>query len=341
MDVAALVGSLSEPASTRRAHALFTRARGRLSPAQRDAIERWGSLRPFDAGLLYELRHGAWDLGAVRKHIATLERARTMTSELAARGAALESLVSFARERPAVVSTIVWQWFGHKFPAFAAHVLYAVRERAGLPDMSRRHTADEPATVDGFADRQVEDVARWFEHVSAPTADTLADAIAATEAQRAAADRVDIAKLSTFMRQSAQFFHVISQRGLDPLGFALSRSGQIVVDPPLEERLALATWARAAKHAICPRGNLVVLRIAIDAPWPFALELIAAELGRGGSGGAGLLLRLRGDVPLAPVRPQPLLLCLPGEPIEELGPRFERWLARAYPAAVDAWRRWS
>jgi hypothetical protein len=303
-------------------------------------MERWGSVRPFDAGVLFKLQPRVWDVGTLRRCIAILEPAPA-TSAFDARVAALVTLIAFAPERPAVVSAIVWQWFGRELPAFAAHVLYAVRERAGLPAISHRHTADEPSTVDGFADRQLDDIARWFEHVPAPIAATLAEAVAATETQRATADRVGVAELAAFMRHSAQFFHVIAQRGLDPLGFALSRSAALVVDPSPDERLALTAWARGAGHAICPRGNLVVMRIAIDAPWACALELVAAELGSGGCGGAGLLLRLRGDVPVAPTRPQLLLLCLPGEPIEELGPRFERWLAQAYPAAVDTWRRWS
>jgi hypothetical protein len=85
---------------------------------------------------------------------------------------------------------------------------------------------------------------------------------------------------------------------------------------------------------------MFVVRIAVSAPWPLRLELIAAELGVGACGGLGLLLRLHGDAPVA-VERAPVLLCFPGEPTEERGPRFERWLSDAYPAATRAWQVWS
>jgi hypothetical protein len=336
MDVTALV----EPASTAAAQALFARARSRLAPSQRSAMDWWSGVRPFDAAVLRRLRDGECDLDSLRTYVAKLERTRSTNAAIDPRAAELSRLLQFAAERPCVVSAIIWQWLGAQHSELAAHVVQSVRERAGLPDMSRRHTSDVGVDVDAFADRQLEDVARWFEHVPPPEAKTLAEAITATEAQRDVADRIDIVDLATFMRQSARFFHVLSQRSLDPLGFSLAREAQLRVELPLDERLELAAWARDANHTICARGRIVVLRIAIDAPWPLALELIAADLGRGVCGGAGLLLRLSGDVTIRCASAQPLLLCLPGEPIEQLGARFERWLSRAYPAAVDVWRRW-
>jgi len=72
-------------------------------------------------------------------------------------------------------------------------------------------------------------------------------------------------------------------------------------------------------------------------------ELLGVELGHGACGGLGLLLRLAGAVPTVSTTsvPAPVLLCVPSETPEERGPRFERWLSRAYPHAIQAWRAWS
>jgi hypothetical protein len=83
---------------------------------------------------------------------------------------------------------------------------------------------------------------------------------------------------------------------------------------------------------------MMILTIAVEAPWPLTLEVIASELGRGVSGAFGIVMRLCGEMALPSTLPAPMLLCIPEEPIELLGARFERWSQRAYPHAVDAWR---
>ena len=242
----------------------------------------------------------------------------------------------------------MWQLLGAHDPAVASHLVQLVRERAGLPGLRRLIAADEPPRsltaqalhVPWFVNRQCEDAAASVEDIPADDADTLVATSHANGAQRDAAPRTPRGELVAFLQQAAKLLLHLSTRKLNPLGFPLERNAQLVVNPPLPVRLELATWARRAGHAVCLPGELVVARIPVHAPWPLALELIAVELGRGLCGGAGLLFRVRSSEAFAAPTRAPLMLCLPGEPIEERGGRCERWLAWAYPHAVDAWRVW-
>ncbi|MDX2091709.1 MAG: hypothetical protein SFX73_27865 [Kofleriaceae bacterium] len=338
------VSLAAEPSSTRRVRELLARVRARLGAQQRDAMERWDLAAAWDGATLAELRADKLDLATLQRLAGKLASHSPSERILDVRVAALPQVMQFAAQRPAAVSALVWTWLGREHASLASHLIHVIRERAGLPGLRRTIGADEPLAVEPswFADRQLEDAARWLAVLPPPPAATVADTVAASEAQRAAAERIAVGELALFLRRAAAFFVHLSAAGVDPLGFTLGREAQLDVDPPISQRLEIAAWARSVGPVLCVRGQLVVLRIpVVDAPWALALEMIAAELGRGLGGGAGLMLRLRGDGVDVPARRAPLLLCLPGEPVDELGARFERWLAHAYPWAVDAWRPWS
>ena len=346
MDVSELVRRFVEPPSTVQVRALIGDASHGLDPEQRVAVERWSNDVPLEQGLLRALRHQELAPAAMHKHASRLARRPQDVSPLDERVGHLAHLLDFAVERPATVSAIAWHWLGASHPDLATHVVQLIRERAGLPGVRERLTADEPYSRSGgdaihvawFADRQLEDAASWLEHVPAPAADTLAAATRANEARRA--QQRAILELTPFLRQVASFVLHLSRRELDPLGFPLGSDAQLHVDPPLAQRLELAAWARRARRTLCLRGQLIVMPIRVEAPWPLSLEVIAAELGCGGRG-FGLIMRLRGDASVPAATMAPVFLHLPAESIEERGARFERWLSRAYPHAVDAWRAWS
>jgi len=331
-----------EPASSARLQRWLEVVRARLAPAQLAAMERWGNTAPFAAGAQAAFRDGQVDVTTLMNVAHQLGRAPRDRAWLAERTGELPRVFEAARERPAVASALVWNWLGEAEPQLASNLVQAIRERAGLPGLRRRlEVAEAPSAVDvaWFGDRQVEDAAAWLEHVPAPHAATLSATIAAIEAQRAAV-ATPITELAPFLRQVASFVVLLSTRALDPLGFPLSRDVSLVLDPPLAQRVELASWARSVQRAPCLRGQMIVMTLAVAAPWPLALEVIASELGSGTSGAFGVVMRLRAEVALPPGPQVPLLLCVPGEPIEERGARFERWSQRAYPHAVDAWRAW-
>jgi hypothetical protein len=338
-----LVTRTSEPRSTQLLREMLDATRTRLDEKQLATMERWFYDAHFDSGVLQALRSGEHSLAALRELAAKLTRGRRTEIVLDERSVYISRLLDFAPERPAVVSALVWHWIGGAEPALASHLVQAIRKSAGLPGLRQRIRSDEPWSpntdraihVTWFADRQIEDLGRWCERVPAPLADTFAGAIAGTEAQRVVVG--EATELATFMRQIASFLLQLSIRKLDPLGFPLSREARLAVDPPFEHRLELAEWARTMQRAICLRGMIMVMTIEVAAPWPLALEVIATQLGTGACDGFGVLLRLRGQVVPAASR-APLFVCMPGETIEERGSRFERWLALAYPHAVDAWR---
>jgi hypothetical protein len=347
MDLAAMIDKLPEPRTTADLGAFVAAARARLAPGQLaalDGIARFGALQP---DVMHAMREGRIDVDALRRFSKRLAKDDREQPVPVVRQRPIARVLEHAATKPAVTSAVVWQLLGAHDPAVASHLVQLVRERAGLPTLRRLIAADEPRSltaqalhVPWFVDRQCEDAAAWAEDLPAVDDETLAATSAANAGQRAAAPRIPRQELVAFLQQAAKLLLHLSTRKLDPLGFPLERNAQLVVDPPLAVRLELATWARRAGHAVCLPGELVIAHIPIRAPWPLALELVAVELGRGICGGAGLLLRIRGtEVFAAPTR-APMMLCLPGEPIEERGGRCERWLAWAYPHAVDAWRVW-
>ena len=144
---------------------------------------------------------------------------------------------------------------------------------------------------------------------------------------------------SSFTRHEHPAPHLISLSGC---GGPRPRRSAANADPALARRVEICAWARRAGHLISPRGTLMVVAISIKAPWPWRLELIAAEPGHGASGCLALLLRLAQEghgTPVATAR-APALLLVPDETDEERGARFERWLAIAYAHATAEWRAW-
>ena len=340
MDVARILERTSEPDTTARLQAWLAAARARMTPAQHEAMERWFNASPFDSGAQQAFRADRFDPPLLTQLAKRFAARRDAQPRLPDATAAIPEVMRIAHERPATASALVWHVLGATAPELASNLVQAIRERAMLPGLRRRIAAGEPpATPDStwFADRQLEDAAAWAENVPAPVAPTLAEAIERTVAQRAAGG-ANVHELVPFVRQVASFLLALSRARRDPLGFALATDAQLVADPPLERRLEIAAWARTVQRAVCLRGQMLVLVIGVQAPWPLVLELIACEPGRGASGALGVLLRLRGAAPLPPGPEAPLLLCLPGEPVEQRGARFERWAQRAYPHAVDAWR---
>ncbi len=339
MDVSRILGGVPEPASTVRLQRWMGEVRDRLVPAQRRSMERWFNDAPFDAGALQAFRNGHLDVAVLSQLASRLTRV-DRTVRIDENSAPIARIFEVAHERPAVASTLVWHLLGATAPELASHLIQGIRERARLPGLRNPIASAEIVNkldTAWFEHRQIEDTATWMENIPTAPADTLADAIAQTEAQRAATG-TSITELVPFVRQLASFLLSISTASLDPLGFALSSDAQLVADPPLAKRIEIATWARSAHRSICLRGQLMVMSIGVKAPWPLALEVITCELGRGSSGAFGILLRLSSDVTVPSPTQAPLFLCIPDEPIQQRGARFERWSQRAYPHAVDAWR---
>lgn len=357
MDVTSQLEQLAEPQVTARLHELLASARQRLSPWQRREMALWDEAGPFERSLLKGIRADLTEGARIRDHHATFSRRERSRAAASDDGpyAGLPPVLALATTKPAIASAVLWTWFGTRDADFASHLIQIVRERAGLPGLRRRISADDPALpttgaslptlVTWLADRQVEDACAWIEGIPAPfgpdDATTLADQRAAVERARTAAPRVSADEIAGFLRRAASFLVQISIGGQDPLGFPLGREVQLDADPPLERRIAIAAWARRSGHRISVRGPLFVLAIPVEAPWPLRLELIAAEPGHGQGGGPALLLRLDAGGTITVTAPAPVTLCLPGEPPAERGRRFERWLAIAYPHATQPWRAWS
>jgi hypothetical protein len=356
VDVSELFG-VAEPVATERLRALLSGGRARLTPGQLAALAAWEESRPLDRSTMTALQVGPIDPDRLRKLAADLARRRHGSARAATgdRFDRVPSVLAHAAASPAVASAILWTWLAARDGgAFAGHLVQRVRELAGLPGIRRRLVAsdpalhgasnDLPALVAAFLDHQLEDACAWMEHVPPPL--TTADAAplsrqqAAIEDMRAQAPRVTATELAGFARLAATFLVQLSARRLDPLGYSLGREIQLDADPALERRIEIASWALGAGRSLCLRGQMFVVAIPVSAPWPLRLELIAAELGRGACGGLGMVLRIAGEAPIAMTERAPMLLCFPGEPAEERGPRFERWLADAYPAATRAWRAW-
>lgn len=346
---------LAEPPLTARLHALLATARETLTPWQRAELARSGDTGPFDRSHVQALGADLDHPARIRVHHAQLVRRRKRPARVEPDAFdRIPSLFAHAATRPSIVSAAVWASFGEVDPELASMLVHLVRGRAGLPGLRSELVADDPGVraaggrlellAARFADRQAEDACAWLERIPAPLGPddgaTLSAQHAAIEAARAAAPRIAADVLAGFLRRAASYFVQLSTRGLDPLGFPLGREAQVEASPDVERRIELAAWARRAGNRISPRGQLLVLTLPVLAPWPLRLELIAAELGHGQTGSVVLLLRLDAGGTVAVTSHAPALLCFPGEPPEELGPRFERWLAMAYPQATEAWRAW-
>ena len=356
MGVSELIERVGEPAATERLRALLSGARERFTAHQRAAIAAWDESRPLDRPTMSALRQAPCGGAQLRKAARELAvRRRTLPdATVGDRFDEVPEVLAGAAARPAVASAILWSWLAARDGgAFAAHLVQRVRELAGLPGLRRKLVADEPALTVwnsvpalavAFADRQVEDACVWIEHVVPPLAAAdsapLSRQQQVIERMRLGAPRDTAAEFARFAQLAATFVVQLSARRLDPLGFALGRDVELDSDPAVERRIEIAAWARQSGRFVNAHGRMFAVRIAVSAPWPLRLELIAAELGVGACGGLGLLLRLHGDAPVA-VERAPVLLCFPGEPTEERGPRFERWLSDAYPAATRAWQVWS
>lgn len=346
MDVREFLARSAEPVGTAHAKTLYGESLARLDSGQRLAMERWSNRVPMQPGVLQALRNGEIDIASLERHAIKLDRSGRDRIGIDDRMRALPLVLSRAATSPAVASALVWNWLASE-PNLASHLLQHIRESAGLPGLRRTIEAGEPRSMPGdplhiawFAGRQLDDLARWIEHVPASEGDTLAAAIENTEAQRVVGGDVRFSDIVPFTRQVASFLLHLSQRDLDPLGFSLARDAQLEVDPPIERRLEIAAWARRSRRTLCLRGYLMVMCIAVSAPWPLVLEVIVGELGRGASPAIGLMLRLRGEVTAPSGAESPLFLCLPTEAVDERGARFERWLSTAYSYAIDEWRPW-
>lgn len=361
MDVTELLERLAEPAVTARLRIWWGRARATLTAAQREGMRESGGAGAFDPAVMQMLRAELSRGDAVRRVARELAARSGRRGEGAGADPRIDALplvLGQAAAKPAAMSALVWTWLGASDPELAAHLVHHARELAALPGLRRPLTREDPdlaaATEGGpgrlahlashLAELQVDDAAAWLEHVPAPygraEAATLAQQVAAIEAARAGAPRLARSEVAGFLRRAAAFFGQLAAQRLDPLGFALAPDASLETDPPLERRLELTRWARRAGHIICPRAPMMVLSIPVAAPWPLALELVATELGRGLDGATAMLLRLAGGGTMGLWRPAPLLVCFADEPADERGARFERWLANAYPHAVDEWRRW-
>jgi hypothetical protein len=355
LDVNDVIVRVGEPASTERLRGLLSSVRARLSAAQADAMVIWEDALPFDGASLGALRGAVDDPVALRRQVALMRRrADQPPAGTDEQLAAVPALLQHAAAKPSVVSAMLWSWLRLPDGDIASQLVQLVRERAGLPPLRRRIAVDEPALAKAggsgpalvacFADRVVEDGCAWLGQVPPPLdptlGATLSDQAVAVATARENAARVALADFAPFARRAASFLVQLSARGIDPVGFSLARDVQLDGDPTLSRRLEIAAWAQRAGHLVCAPGHLFVLSIAVDAPWPLVLELIAAEPGRGTGGGLGLLLRLHGGSSPPVTERAPMLLTFPGEPAEELGVRFERWLADAYPSAVGQWRAW-
>jgi hypothetical protein len=338
--------TLPEPDATRRLRSHLDEVRGRLSEAQRIAIDEWNQPRGLDAAVLLRLRKtvDASSLDRLAKRLAY--RAKRIAHHVD-HASDVRDLMEQAVERPAAVSAILWRLNGANNAALTSHLIQIVRERAGLPALQRPIESTEPTMIDEipqlawFADRQLADACAWMENVAPPTNGTLVEISEALARERGRARRIPIATLVPFVQRAASLFLHLSTRNKDPLGIPLKTDAQLDVDPSIDRRLGLTRWARGAGHAICPRGHMLTLTIPIQATSPNAVQLIAAELGHGACGGLGFLLRLLGPVEAPCLSPAPIMLCLPDEDLDERGARFERWLGASYPHATQAWRPWS
>lgn len=341
MDVDRILASAFEPSTSRRLQVWVKGAQARLSPEQRTATERWVSTAPFEAGAMQALRTRQLDARYLRALAERLERRRlTKEERFAERAAPIARLFDLAPERPILASTLVWHSLGATAPKLASALIHVFRERAGLPGLRRSLDPKQlPARPDStwFEDRQFEDAAEWAEYIPAPRGSTLAEAITRVEQQRTTTGAT-ITELVPFIQRTASFLQSLSRRSIDPIGFALAQQASLIGDPPLAKRFEVASWGRTVGRTLCLRGQMMIMTIAVQAPWPLAVEVIASELGRGVTGAFGILMRLRGEMALPSTLPAPVMLCLPGEEIEQRGARFERWSQRAYPHAVDAWR---
>jgi hypothetical protein len=357
VDVNELVRRLVEPASTARIRALVARVTAEMTPAQRYEMGVWNEMRPFDRTTLKSIRTELHDGAKLRAAAHAFTRdysGRTPAGNAGALFDALPVLFAAAVEKPAAASALLWLWFGAYDVDFASHLIHVVRDRAGLPGLHERLRVDDPffvtvgrdlpALAQRFADRQLDDACAWLEDLPAPYGpdepSTLAAQRAASEAQRDGAPRIPDDELAGFAQRAATYLVQASMRGLDPIGFPLSREVQLDTDPALDRRIDIAAWARRAGPRISPRGRMFVVSIAIDAPWPVRLELILAEVGHGQGGVTGALLRLDAGGTIAVMDKATVLPCLAGEPVQERGQRFERWLPGAYHEATEAWRAW-
>jgi hypothetical protein len=354
MDVRALTETLVEPAITARVRDLLARLDSRVTPAQREELLRWDDAVP----------HATDTVNAVRNDVDDVERLRARAARFAVAAGkrsaqALETrirdvpfVMSQASAKPAVASAIVWTLVGSHDEDLASHLIQIIRERAGLTRLTARVRGEDlgeaaaklPSLVAWFADRQVTDACAWIEAIPVPfgpdDAASLDRQLHAIEQARQITPRVTAALFAGFARRAAAFFIELSTRNLDSLGFALSREVELETEPSLQRRVEIAAWAWRAGHVIAPRGTFVVLGIPIQAPWPWRLELIAAEPGHGASGCLALLLRIVGEGPPPSTSRAPALLLVPDEPDADRGARFERWLAIAYTHATAEWRRW-
>jgi hypothetical protein len=351
---------VAEPIATERLCALLTGARERLTESQRAAMEARDEQLPLDRATRNGLQIGPVDPARLRRLAADLAQRRQLPA-LSADSIfdRVPGVMAQAAAHPAAVSAVLWSWLAPRNGgAFAIHLVQRARELAGLPGLQRRlepsdpalrRATDVPALVTAFLDRQLDDACAWMEHVPPPLpslsvvvdAASLSRQRAAIDDMRTRAAREEAADFAAFARLAATFLVQLSARGLDPLGFSLGREIQLDADPAVDRRLEIAVWAQQAGRSLSPRGQMFVVAIPVAAPWPLRLELVAGELGRGACGGLGMVLRLVSEAPVLMAERAPMLLCFPGEPIEERGPRFERWLSEAYPAATRAWQAWS
>lgn len=337
--------TLSEPAVTARLRAILEAAHTRLSEQQRRWVGEWNRPIALDAAVLLRLRESV-DAGLLARSAKRLAYRAQRIAQPVMHAENIGSLMQHAAERPAAVSAVLWRWIGLNNDLLASHLIQIVRERAGLPSLRRVITpAEMPAVAElqltWFADRQLEDAARWMENVPPPTTGTLVEISDTLARERERAPRISIGSIVPFVKRAASLFLHLSTRGLDPLGFVVGSDAQLDIEPTMEQRLELTRWARGAGRAICTRGAMMTLTIPIQASAPHALQLIGAELGTGVCGGLMFLLRLLGPVSMPSLSPAPPLLCLPDDSLDERGARFERWLSSAYPHATSAWRAWS
>lgn len=357
MDVKQQLERVAEPAITTLVRAQLDRVDARMTPWQRDQLLRWNEARPFAADALNAVRKDVESAQQLRERAERFRAAAggpQVGDGVAARIAEAAAVVAEAASRPAVASALVWSLLANTDEDLAAHLIQIIRERAGLPRVTSKPgredpglaaaAANVPALVTWFSDRQVGDACALIEAVPVPHGPeeraTLATQIAAIADARTTTPRVAPATFAAFARRVAAFLVELSARELDPLGFTLGREVQLEGDPPLARRVELCAWARRAGHTISPRGALLVLAIPIQAPWPWRLELVAAEPGHGASGCLAILLRIASErAPVVTAR-APALLLVPDEPDAERGARFERWLAAAYPHATSEWRAW-
>jgi hypothetical protein len=347
-----LIERTPEPAISEHVRVLLDRLDARLSPAQRDELLRWDDAVPHPADTINAVRRDIDSAERLRDRAVRFAEAAGRTYNVYDRIDDAVAVIGQARAKPAVASALVWHLIGGRDEDLTSHLVQVIRERAGLARLTTRirgqdlgpETASVPELVVSFADRQVADACARIEAVPAPfgpeDAATLNRQMAAIADARNALPRVTVALVSGFAKRAAAFLVELSTRKLDPLGFALGRDLQLDHDPPLARRVEIAAWARRAGHLVSPRGALLVLRIPIMAPWPWHLELIAAEPGHGASGCVALLLRLASDATPPPTSRTPVLLFVPDEGDDERGARFERWLAIAYPSATAEWRAW-